>query len=142
MGTAINIIGQGIEKYLMIEWGDHLQFKDSLQFLPESLERLVESLKSSKEDKFPNLNSAFPNATTDQLKLLKQKGIYPYDWMDSEEKLKAPKLPPKDAFDSILRNEKCSEEDYNRAKAVWKEFALKRFLEYHELYLKCMACGC
>jgi hypothetical protein len=69
----INIIGQGMEKYLLIEWGNHIQFKDSLQFLPDSLERLVENLKSDTVDKFTHLKSSFPSASPKQLALLKQK---------------------------------------------------------------------
>ena len=125
-----------MEKYLLIEWGDHIQFKDSLQFLPDSLERLVENLKSDTVDKFTHLKSSFPKATLKQLALLQQKGIYPYDWMNNEEKLKQDQLPTQEEFDSLLRNEKCSNEDYERAESVWKEFGLKAFLEYHELYLK------
>jgi len=132
----INIIGQGMEKYLLLEWGNHIQFKDTLQFLPDSLERLVENLKSDTIDKFAHLKSAFPNASPNQIQLLKQKGIYPYDWMDNEEKLKQDHLPKQSEFDSLLRNETCCAEDYERAKKVWTEFQLKSFLEYHELYLK------
>ena len=125
-----------MEKYLLVEWGNHIQFKDSLQFLPDSLERLVENLKSDTIDKFTHLKSSFPNASLKQLELLKQKGIYPYDWMNNEEKPKEEHLPSQVEFDSLLRNEKCSNEDYERAQTVWKEFKMKTFLDYHELYLK------
>ena len=40
----LEIIGQSMEKYLVIRWGNHLEFKDSLQFLSASLENLVISL--------------------------------------------------------------------------------------------------
>ena len=52
--SKLSIIGQGLEKYLMIGWGDHIEFKDSLQFIPASLERIIENLKSVTEDKFKN----------------------------------------------------------------------------------------
>ena len=48
----------------------------------------------------------------EQRALLKQKGIFPYDWFDSQEKLTCETLPERKAFDSVLRNEPCSEEDY------------------------------
>ena len=96
----------------------------------------MENLKLHTLDKFTHLKSSFPTANPKQLGLLKQKGIYPYDWMDNEEKLKQEQLPTQAEFDSLLRNEKCSNEDYERAQTVWKEFGLKTFLEYHELYLK------
>ena len=53
--------------------------------------------------------------TQEQRDLIKQKGVFPYDWFDSEEKLEFPSLPERKDFDSVLRNEACSEEDYARA---------------------------
>ncbi len=46
-----------------------------------------------------------------------------------------PSLPEGKAFDSVLRNEACSEEDYARAQRVWQAFGHKTFLEYLSLYL-------
>ena len=56
-------------------------FKDSLKFLASSLEALVNNL--TKED-FKNLHKYF---TPKQAEILKQKGFYPYEYMDSEENL-------------------------------------------------------
>ena len=47
-------------------------------------------------------------------------------------------LPPQESFNSILRNEACSDEDYNRALDVWEAFHFQTFQEYHEHYLACM----
>ena len=69
----------------------------------------------------------------EQRALLKQKGIYPYDWFDSTEKMEQASLPERKAFDSVLRNEACSEEDYARAQRVWQAFGHKTFLEYLSL---------
>ena len=134
----VNVIAQGMERYLLLEWCDHLQFKDSLQFLQASLASLVESLKSNDEDKFYKLKSEFSEWSKENYELLKQKGIYPYDWMDDMEKLKETCLPLKTAFDSLLRNERCSDEDYIRAIRVWERFECQTFKDYHELYLKCI----
>ena len=123
----------------MLQWGDHYQFKDSLQFLNSSLEKLAESLAASSAvpDHFEHLNEAarLMGWTADQLKLLKQKGIFPYDWFDSFDKIDETALPPREAFDSTLRNEKCSVEDYERAHKVWNEFNLISFYDYIALYL-------
>ena len=73
--------------------------------------------------------------TEEQRALLKQKGIFPYDWFDSTEKLEHPSLPERKAFASVLRNEACSEEDYARAQRVWVAFGHKKFQEYLSLYL-------
>ena len=68
--------------------------------------------------------------------LLKRKGVYPYDYVDSVEKLAETSLPPKEAFYSKLNDEDISDEDYEHAQSVWKEFNMKTLMEYHELYNK------
>ena len=69
-----------------------------------------------------------------KLELLLKKGIYPYDYMDSVERFEETKLPKKESFFSKLNGEGVSEEDYEHAKKVWKEFEMKTFREYHDLY--------
>ena len=126
-----------MERYILLEWGDHLQFKDSLQFLHSSLEKLVESLKQNNEDKFYKLKYDFSEESKADFELLKQKGIYPYDWMNDISKMDQTELPPIEAFTSILRDEACSQEDYDRALRVWERYECVTFKDYHELYLKC-----
>ena len=45
-------------------------------------------------------------------------------------------MPGKDAFFSKLNGEGISEEDYEHACRVWKEFGMKNMEEFHDLYLK------
>ena len=78
----------------------------------------------------------FEEHTPKQYELLIKKGIYPYEYMSEWEKFKETKLPPKEAFCSKLNMTGVSEEDYEHANRVWKEFGLKDFGEYHDLYLK------
>ena len=89
-------------------------------------------------NRFFELRKGFPNASPRQLELLKQKGVYPYDWLNTKEKLNDDHLPPQVEFNSVLRDEACSDEDYARAKEVWQEFNFQKFIDYHEHYLKCM----
>ena len=103
-------------------------FKDSLKFMSSSLEALVNNLP--KED-FKNLLNYF---TPKQTELLKQKGFYPYEYMDSEEKFNDTKLPPREAFYSKLSGKGITEKDYEHAGNVWISFKMKTFKEYHELY--------
>ena len=70
----------------------------------------------------------------DKLSLLTRKGIYPYDYMNSPEKLKETKLPPKDAFYSRLNGVGISDEDYAHAQNVWETFEMKNLKDYHNLY--------
>ena len=54
--------------------------------------------------------------------------------MDSLEKLKETKLPPKKAFYSRLNGEDISDEDYQHAIKVWETFEMKTLQDYHDLY--------
>ena len=101
-------------------------FKDSLKFMSSSLEALVNNLPA-----FKNLLNYF---TPKQTELLKQKGFYPYEYMDSEEKFNDTKLPPREAFYSKLSGKGITEKDYEHAGNVWISFKMKTFKEYHELY--------
>ena len=103
-------------------------FKDSLKFMSSSLGALVNNLP---KDAFINLLKYF---TPEEVKLLKQKGFYPYEYMDSEEKFKDTKLPPRKAFYSKLSGRGITEKDYKHAWNVWNTFNMKTFKDYHELY--------
>ena len=103
-------------------------FKDSLKFMSSSLEALVNNLP---KDAFKNLIKYF---TPKQAEILKQKGFYPYEYMDSEEKFNDTKLPPREAFYSKLSGKGITEKDYKHAGDVWNSFKMKTFKEYHELY--------
>ena len=125
----INAIPNNMEKYMAFMLGNHLTFIDSFQFMSSSLDKLVsnlpkESLKyTSKKFKGKKLN------------LMAQKGVYPYDYMDSFEKFNE-KLPAKEDFYSILNNEHITDKDYNHALDVWRTFSLLNMGDYHNLYLK------
>ena len=129
-----------MEKYLALSWGDHLAFKDSLQFLSCSLEQLVANLMKSGKDQFAQLAHEF-QGRPDLLDLLLRKGVYPYNYMDSAARFDEPQLPPKDAFFSRLRDSGISDEEYAHAQRVWTTAGCTRFADYHALYLKCMQCS-
>ena len=66
------------------------------------------------------------------LNLIKQQGVYPYDYMNSFEKFEETELPSKDKFYCILN---VSEEQYKQVKNVWKTCKIENLHEYHDLYL-------
>ena len=103
-------------------------FKDSLKFMSSSLGALVNNLP---KDAFKNLLKYF---TPKQAEILKQKGFYPYEYMNSKEKFNDTKLPPREAFYSKLSGRGIKEKDYKHAWNVWNTFKMKTFKEYHELY--------
>ena len=103
-------------------------FKDSLKFMSSSLGALVNNLP---DNAFKNILKYF---TPEQANLLKQKGFYPYEYMNTEEKFNDTKLPPREAFYSKLSGRGIKEKDYKHAWNVWDTFKMKTFKEYHELY--------
>ena len=70
------------------------------------------------------------------INLLKQKGVYPYEYIDSIEKLNETQLPPIEAFYSTLKQETITEEEYQHAQNVWNTFNCQTLLDYHKLYLQ------
>ena len=107
-----------------------IRFIDSFKFMAASLDSLVNNLP---EDAFNNLKKYY---TGDKLSLVKRKGVYPYEYMSTLERLKETKLLPKEAFYSKLNNEDISDEDYAHAQKVWRMFKMERFQDYHNLYNK------
>ena len=103
-------------------------FKDSLKFMSSSLGGLVNNLP---KDAFKNLLKYF---TPKQAEILKQKGFYPYEYMDSIEKFNDTKPPPLEAFYSKLSGKGISEKNYKHVWNVWNTFIMKTLKEYHELY--------
>ncbi|XP_068720593.1 uncharacterized protein [Montipora capricornis] len=77
----------------------------------------------------------YTNKKGKELDLMSQKGVYPYDFMDSFDKFNE-KLPPKEEFYSILNDEHITDDLYKHAQNVWNTFNLKNMGEYHDLYLK------
>ena len=96
--------------------------------MPISLDSLVNNLP---ETAFNNLERYY---TGDKLSLVKRKGVYPYEYMDSLERFKENKLPSKESFYSRLMGEDISNEDYEHAKKVWEIFEMEHLQEYHDLY--------
>ena len=67
---------------------------------------------------------------------MKQKGVYPYDYTDSFHRFSEKKLPNKDGFYSILKDEYISDTQYVHAIKVWNTFKLKNMRKYNDLCLK------
>ena len=106
-----------------------IRFIDSFKFLQTSLANLVSNLSP---DDFHNTKHAFKSNTS----LLTRKGVYPYDYVSSLDKLSETCLPPKEEFYSKLNDEDISDEDYQHAINVWNTFGCKTIRDYHDLYLK------
>ena len=106
-----------------------IRFLDSYKFLQSSLGNLVSNLSL---DDFNNTKSEFKK----NILLLTRKGVYPYDYVSSLDKLLETSLPPKEEFYSKLNDEDITDEDYQHAIKVWNAFGCKTLRDYHDLYLK------
>jgi len=105
-----------------------IRFIDSLKFMSGSLHKLVNNLEP---DQFKNLKEQF-----NDIELSVRKGVFPWDWFDSLEKLSERNFPPKESFYSNLNDGDITDEDFGHALKVWKHFKMTTFREYHDLYLK------
>ena len=135
------ITENGKENALCLE----MRFIDSLKFTLKSLDSLT---KTFGKDQFKTLTSQMlpqiPKETTngqkhdriESLNLLKQKGVFPYEYMTDFYKLSATSLPPKDAFYSQLYKSGIGDEDYVHAQKVWNALNCETMKDYHDLYLK------
>ena len=137
----IDVIAQNSEKFITFSFGA-CQFKDRFAFLSASLDKLVRLNKYEGNEKVKEWENHFRYTKTNpyiksktDLNLLTDKGIYPYDYMNSFDKFDEEQLPSKEHFYSQLYEEHITDRDYDRANVVWKHFNIKNLGEYHDLYL-------
>ena len=119
----------------------NLVFIDSMQFMNSSLDKLAKNL-SDKDFKY-----SIEEFGSKNLEFLKQKGAYPYKYMDSFERFNEEKLPAKKYFYSSTKDEKIGDDDkisdghisakdYLACKKTWDEFEMKSMGDYHDHYLQ------
>ena len=120
----------GLEKYMTFTVNKNLIFIDSMQFVNSSLDSLVKNFKDNDFKYFSQ------EVTDEQLKLLKQKGVYPYEYMDSFKKFSDDELPNRFELFSSLKDECISKKDYLHAINVWNMLKINTMDDYHDLYLK------
>ncbi|KAJ8048248.1 hypothetical protein HOLleu_00491 [Holothuria leucospilota] len=58
------------------------------------------------------------------------KGFFPYDWVDSLDKLSEPSLPPHEAFYNKLKACNISDEEYRYCQALWQERHMETFRDF------------
>ena len=118
----------------------NLVFIDSMQFMNSSLDKLVKNLL---DEDFKYLVEEFG---PENLKILKQKGAYPYEYMNNSERFNEEKLPARKYFFSSTRKGKISNDrkkshvhisykDLTCVK-IWDKFDMKNMGDYHDHYLK------
>jgi len=110
-----------------------LRFVDSFKFLGTSLEKLASYLDKSK---LKIARSEFRELSSEDFELLTRKGVFPYEYIDSVDKLRETRLPPRESFYSSLTDDTVSVDDYEHAINIWERFRIETLGDYSDLYLK------
>lgn len=135
--NKITIIPNSSEKFISfskyISKNFTIRFIDTFRFMPSSLSILASNLITENFNKFPETAKVF---SSDNLELVTRKGVYPYEYTNSWNKLLENKLPTKEDFYSSLKEAHISDADYEHAKKIWDHFKCKTLGEYSDLYLK------
>ena len=100
-----------------------------MQFMNSSLDKLVKNLS---DNDFKFLSQEFIG---NLLELVKQVGVYPYEYVDSFQKISDGKLPDTCIFFSFFNNDCISEKDYFDNIDMWM-LKMKAMGDYHDLDLK------
>ena len=135
------VLAKTMEKYLSFTIGS-LHFKDSLQFLNSSLDKLVQNALGKNKDYsiMKNLrhyyNGKWGHLDEEAFKMLTRKGVYPYSYMNTFSRFEETSLPPRDAFYNDLTNQHIKDEDYDFIHKLWNKFQLKNLGELHNLYVE------
>ena len=119
----INVMPNGLEKYISFSINNKLSFIYSFQFLSSSLDSLV---KNSSKDDFKYLSQEFDNNILD---LVQQKVFYPYEYMTDFKRFEE-QLPSKEKLYSSLTGKKNSNKKYDHILKVWNKFEMTTIKNY------------
>ncbi|XP_025271320.1 uncharacterized protein LOC112639960 [Camponotus floridanus] len=133
----------GYDAHFIIK--DALAYPGSIELLPVTKESYIAFSKTApvsiswrhiSTSKLTIARGEFRDLSDDDFRLLTRKGVFPYEYVDSVERLRATRLPPRESFYSSLTGDIVSESDYAHATRVWKRFSVETLGEYSDLYLK------
>ena len=126
--VKVNVIPNGLEKYMVFTINSKLVFIDGMQFMNSKLDTLVKNLSNN------DLKYLLQEFSRDLSELVKQKGVYPYEYTDRIKKYE--KLPDRCKFFSSLKDDCISEKYYSHAINICNMFKVNPMGDYHDLYLK------
>ncbi|KAB0790253.1 hypothetical protein PPYR_15409, partial [Photinus pyralis] len=121
------IVENGVPKNLI--W--RIRFVDSFRFLASSLNVLAKNLSDSE---CTEITKFFGSGR--EFELIRQKGVFPYSFVDSYDKLNLTTIPNKSDFFDMLHEQDITDEEYRRAQEVWNLFNCQTLGEYSDIYLK------
>ena len=147
----VEVLPKTKEDYISISIGNSnrkLIFLDSYRFLNASLDNISKGLK---DEDFKILKKHFTEEQFETLKYKSEKersfkGIFPYEYFDSLERL-SETLPSFAKMEngskekvslwySTLTDEDITKEQQDHVKSIWNTFNCKTFKDYHDIYLK------
>ena len=121
--------------------GRDLVFIDCIESMNYSLDKPVKNLVDK------DFNYLVKEFSSESLEILKQKGAYPYEYMNSFKRFNEDKLCARKYFYSATKDKIISEdgkisdghvsiEDYMVCEKIWNKFKMKNIGDYHDHYLK------
>ena len=90
-------------------------------------------VKTLEDDEFRYL---LESCISNHFGLVRRKGVYPYDDMDSFNRFEETTLSSQDSFFSKLSGSPCSDSEYTHATRVWNAFGCQTIADYHDIYLQ------
>ena len=132
LDVEIDVILNRLEKYVAFFLNKNLVFIKSMQFMNSSLEKLGKILS---DNDFKYITKEFGS---NNLKLLKQKDAYRYEYMDNFKRFNEEKYPDKRCFYSSVKDGTTdangeildghlNNEEYLTCKKIWNEFNKKKY---------------
>lgn len=121
-----------------------LSFRDSYQFLPGSLESIVDDMKKDPSIHWSYFEHAF--RAPEERELVLRKNIFPYTWIDSADKLKRPIVELVNLLVHCADNKQYFREDLSLEELVEKSRVGLEVIErmkfrtvgdYYKMYLTC-----
>ena len=116
--VKVSVIPNGLEKYMAFTTDKNLVFIDSMQSMNSSLDSLVKNLS---DNDFKYFSHEFSGHL---LGLMKQKGVYPFEYMDSFKKFSEDKPPDRCKPFSSLKDKCISKKDCSHVINVWNVFKM------------------
>ena len=110
----VNLAGVKYKDSTQVCKNIQLRFIDSCRFMASSLDKLASYLD---DDQCKHLREFYKEEEV--FRLMRRKGVYPYEYMDNWKKFEKTSLPPKDAFYSRLNMKGISDQDHEHAQQVW-----------------------
>ena len=98
------MLPNGLEKYMTVFLKKNLVFIANMEFMNFNLDKLVKNLS---DENFKYLVEEFGSKN---LKLLKQKDAYLYEYMNSFERFNEEKLPARKIFYSSIKDGKIADD--------------------------------